>query len=84
MEKNVTQFVYDILKPEFVKKGIDMDSFPKNDSMIKAGIIDSMAFVNILLELEAALEIPVDFGAAELDSIVSIDGLKDFFMRNNK
>lgn len=84
MEKNISQCVYDILRPEFVKKGIDMDSFPKNDSMIKAGIMDSMAFVNILLELESALEIAVDFGTAELDSIVSIDGLKNFFIRNNE
>lgn len=82
MKPSIESILHDTLKPEFDKKGMDIDSFPKNDSLITAGVIDSMTFVNILLTLETELNISLDFGSVDLNGIVSINGMNDFFIKN--
>lgn len=82
MKPSIASILNDTLKPEFDKKGMDMASFPKNDSLITAGIIDSITFVNILLTLETKLDISLDFGSVDLNGIVSINGMNDFFIKN--
>lgn len=82
MKPSIKSILHDTLKPEFDKKGIDIASFPKNDSLITAGVIDSMTFVNILLTLETELNISLDFGSVDLNGIVSINGMNDFFIKN--
>ncbi len=55
--------------------GVDLSNIDENQSLIETGVMDSMAFVNILLELEDQLNIEIDFENVQIDKITSINGL---------
>ncbi len=59
----------------FANNSIDVLSVDENKSLIESGIVDSMTFVNILLEIEESLNIEIDFEKVDFISIVSLKGL---------
>lgn len=59
----------------FQDNSVDILSIPENQSLIETGKVDSMTFVNILLEIEEALDIEIDFEKVDINSIVSLEGL---------
>lgn len=61
----------------FEEHNINTNSIDEKKSLIEAGLVDSMTFVNILLEIEDQLNIEIDFEQVDLASIVSIKGLYD-------
>lgn len=66
------------IKDIFTANNIDISNIDENKSLIESGIVDSMTYVNILLELEESLNIEIDFENVDLASIVSIKGLYDY------
>ena len=66
------------IKDIFTANNIDISNIDENKSLIESGIIDSMTYVNILLEIEDSLNIEIDFENIDLASIVSIKGLYDY------
>ena len=62
----------------FTLNSVDISTVDENTSLIESGIVDSMTYVNILLELEESLNIEIDFENVDLSSIVSIKGLYDY------
>lgn len=68
---NIKQQIIEIFK----NHNINISAVDEEKSLIEAGIIDSMTFVNILLEIEESLNIEIDFEKVDLASIVSINGL---------
>ena len=61
---------------EIVKtKGIDANKIDKDISVITSGIMDSLAFVNMLLEIEDEFGIEIDFANVELGNIATINGI---------
>lgn len=59
----------------FKNNDINLNLIDENKSLIEAGIVDSMTFVNILLELEDIFNIEIDFEKVDLTNIVSLKGL---------
>lgn len=70
----VKQTIRDI----FTLNSVDISNIDENKSLIESGIVDSMTYVNILLELEESLNIEIDFENVDLSSIVSIKGLYNY------
>lgn len=68
---NIKQQIIEIFK----NHNINISAVDEEKSLIEAGIIDSVTFVNILLEIEESLNIEIDFEKVDLASIVSINGL---------
>lgn len=66
------------IKDIFTANNIDISNIDENKSLIESGIIDSMTYVNILLEIEDSLNIEIDFENVDLTSIVSINGLCNY------
>ena len=66
------------IKDIFTANNIDISNIDENKSLIESGIIDSMTYVNILLEIEDSLNIEIDFENVDLASIVSINGLCNY------
>lgn len=66
------------IKDIFTANNIDISTVDENTSLIESGIVDSMTYVNILLELEESLNIEIDFENVDLSSIVSIKGLYNY------
>lgn len=62
----------------FTLNSVDISTVDENTSLIESGIVDSMTYVNILLELEESLNIEIDFENVDLSSIVSIKGLYNY------
>ena len=62
----------------FTLNSVDISTVDENTSLIESGIVDSMTFVNIFLEIEESLYIEIDFENVDLSSIVSIKGLYDY------
>lgn len=62
----------------FTLNSVDISNIDENKSLIESGIVDSMTYVNILLELEESLNIEIDFENVDLSSIVSIKGLYNY------
>lgn len=68
---NIKDLIYKI----FAENNIDLNNINEDTSLISSGIIDSMAFVNILLAIEEELDIEIDFENIDFDSIVTINSL---------
>ena len=66
------------IKDIFTSNNIDISNIDEDKSLIESGIVDSMTFVNLLLEIEDSLNIEIDFEKVDLASIVSIDGLVSY------
>lgn len=71
---NIKQTIIDI----FASNNIDISTVDENKSLIESGAVDSMTYVNVLLEIEDSLNIEIDFENIELASIVSLKGLCDY------
>ena len=67
----VLEKINEILKT----KGIDADKIDRDISVITSGIMDSLAFVNMLLEIEDKFGIEIDFANVELGNIATINGI---------
>lgn len=57
---------------------VDINNVDSNKSLIESGIIDSMAFANILLEIEDVFGIELDFEHIDMVSITSVTGLIEY------
>ena len=66
---------------EFQKPGsdLDLDSLDQDKSLIDLGVLDSLAFVNLVLALEARLNSSVSLGDIDPFIHTSINGLTEFF-----
>lgn len=55
------------------------DDVPANDTdLLDTGLIDSLALVNLIMELENRFQVVIDFDALELDSFRTVDGINTF------
>lgn len=66
---------------EFQKPGsdVDLDSLDQDKSLIDLGVLDSLAFVNLVLALETSLNASVSLGDIDPFIHTSINGLTEFF-----
>ena len=66
---------------EFQKPGSDVDpaSIDQDQSLIDLGVLDSLAFVNLVLALEVSLSASVSLGDIDPFLHTSVNGLTDFF-----
>ena len=71
--RNIKEIIFKI----FAENNINIDNINEDDSLIAKGILDSMAFVNILLAIEEELNIEIDFENIDINSIVTINSLCD-------
>jgi len=52
------------------------EDVPSNDTdLIETGMLDSLALVSLIMELETSFEIDIDFDDLELESFRSIDSM---------
>lgn len=55
------------------------DDVPGNDTdLLETGLIDSLALVNLIMELENRFAVMIDFDALELEAFRSVDSISEF------
>ena len=52
------------------------------EDLIDAGVLDSLTFVELILELEQRFNLSVDITSLELDDLRSVERIVDFVIRN--
>lgn len=67
--------VYERITAILKNRGVDTENIDKDADFIASGIMDSMAFVNMLLEIENELGIEIDFADMDMDKIGSLNAL---------
>lgn len=67
--------VYERITAILKNRGVDAENIDKDADFIASGIMDSMAFVNMLLEIENELGIEIDFADMDMDKIGSLNAL---------
>ncbi len=68
-----------IIKLEEILKNynINMETIDKDRSIIEANIIDSITFVNMLLEIEDTLGVLINFDEVDMEQLVYLNNLID-------
>lgn len=68
-----------IIKLEEILKNynINMETIDKDRSIIEANIIDSITFVNMLLEIEDTLGVLINFDEVDMVQLVYLNNLID-------
>ena len=68
-----------IIKLEEILKNynINMETIDKDRSIIEANIIDSITFVNMLLEIEDTLGVLINFDEVDMKQLVYLNNLID-------
>lgn len=66
-----------IIKLEEILKNynINMETIDKDRSIIEANIIDSITFVNMLLEIEDTLGVLINFDEVDMEQLVYLNNL---------
>lgn len=67
--------VYERITAILKNRGVDTENIDKDADFIASGIMDSMAFVNVLLEIENELGIEIDFADMDMVKIGSLNAL---------
>ncbi|MDE7168901.1 MAG: acyl carrier protein [Mucispirillum sp.] len=67
--------VYERITAILKNRGVDTENIDKDADFITSGIMDSMAFVNMLLEIENELGIEIDFANMDMGKIGSLNAL---------
>lgn len=68
---NISQNIKNIL----INNNVDINSIDNNTMLVSAGILDSITFVNILLEIEEYFNIEIDFEDEDFNNLTTIEGL---------
>lgn len=59
----------------FKNYNIDIDNVDKSRSLIESNVIDSITFVNMLLDIEDNLGVLINFDEIDMEKLVYIDNL---------
>lgn len=59
----------------FKSYNIDLDNVDKSRSLIESNVIDSITFVNMLLDIEDNLGVLINFDEIDMEKLVYIDNL---------
>ena len=58
------------------------DDLPSNETdLIETGLLDSLALVSLIMELENHFSVNIDFDALELESFRSVAAITDYIQR---
>lgn len=68
---NISQNIKNIL----INNNVDINSIDNNTMLVSAGILDSITFVNILLEIEECFNIEIDFEDEDFNNLTTLEGL---------
>lgn len=80
MTDTITEIVLAGIKRKVEEGGLhEFETLDRNISLIENGILDSLAYVNLVLELEAETEASVSLADIDPYDHTSINGLIAFF-----
>ena len=61
--------------------GVEIDEVDSNFDLIGSGLLDSVSFVDLLMQVEQALGQPIDLAALDFTQLSTLDGLVEQLYR---
>ncbi|HET6243536.1 MAG: acyl carrier protein [Bacteroidetes bacterium] len=64
MEKEITTFILEQLDKRLIRIGMQRKEITPNFDLVKSGLLDSMSFVDLVVEIEKKFNTEIDFELA--------------------
>ncbi|NQT78718.1 MAG: acyl carrier protein [Bacteroidetes bacterium] len=79
--KKIRDYILDLLNERLLLFDINRGELNNDFDLVKSGLLDSMAFIDLLAEAEEKFEVEIDFEQlAESDDFTSLGGLVNIIM----
>ncbi len=79
--KKIRDYILDLLNERLLLFDINRGELNNDFDLVKSGLLDSMAFIDLVAEAEEKFEVEIDFEQlAESDDFTSLGGLVDIIM----
>lgn len=73
--ESARQYVLDYLQNQASKKGVILGEVDENQNLLDLGVLDSLGFVQMLMAMESALNVEIDFGEMDAAEFTTLTGL---------
>jgi acyl carrier protein len=73
----IRRAVLDALEPRAAAMGVPPEDLDGSFDILGSGVVDSLAFVELLLGVETALGRPIELERLSFEELTSLDGLVD-------
>ena len=79
--KKIRDYILDLLNERLLLFDINRGELNNDFDLVKSGLLDSMAFIDLVAEAEEKFEVEIDFEQlAESDDFTSLGGLVNIIM----
>lgn len=82
--KNISrEEIINLLIPRLHQLGLSKEDIDPNLSLLNQGILDSISFLEFIVEVEANLDVELDFSELDPTEFTSIEGLYKLLINGN-
>lgn len=75
MENKTKNKIIELLQPKLDALGLAVDDVDAEESLLSQGVLDSMSFLEFMMELEEAFDKELDFSELDPSEFTSINNL---------
>jgi acyl carrier protein len=75
MENTTKKKLIELLQPKLEELGLSVGDINTKESLVNQGILDSMSFLEFIVDIESTFNIELDFSELDPSEFTSIDNL---------
>jgi acyl carrier protein len=75
MENTTKKKLIELLQPKLEELGLSVGDINTKESLLNQGILDSMSFLEFIVDIESTFNIELDFSELDPSEFTSIDNL---------
>ena len=83
MENMTKNKIVELLRPKLEELGLSVNDLDVTESLLNQGILDSMSFLEFIVDIESAFNIELDFSELDPSEFTSIDNLVKLIENGN-
>ncbi len=81
-DKEIREFILELLNSKLLLFDIDRGSLKDDFDIVGSGLLDSMAFIDLIADLEDKFKLQIDFEtAADTEGFTTLGGLSSIIMQ---
>jgi acyl carrier protein len=75
MENMTKNKIVELLRPKLEELGLSVNDLDVTESLLNQGILDSMSFLEFIVDIESAFNIELDFSELDPSEFTSIENI---------
>jgi acyl carrier protein len=83
MENMTKNKIVELLRPKLEELGLSVNDLDVTESLLNQGILDSMSFLEFIVDIESAFNIELDFSELDPSEFTSIDNIVKLIENGN-